>query len=39
MKLSILDQMPIPKGHSAEEAFQRTEQLALLGEELGYHRM
>lgn len=27
------------KGHSAEEAFQRTEQLALLGEELGYHRM
>lgn len=39
MKLSILDQMPIPKGHSAEEAFQRTEQLALVGEELGYHRM
>jgi len=39
MRLSILDQMPIPKGHSAEEAFQRTEQLALLGEELGYHRM
>jgi len=35
----MLDQMPIPKGHSAEEAFQRTEQLALLGEELGYHRM
>ena len=39
MRLSMLDQMPIPKGHSAEEAFQRTEQLALLGEELGYHRM
>jgi len=39
MRLSILDQMPIPKGHSAEEAFQRTEQLALVGEELGYHRM
>ncbi len=35
----MLDQMPIPKGHSAEEAFQRTEQLALLGEELGYHRL
>ncbi len=39
MRLSMLDQMPIPKGHSAEEAFQRTEQLALLGEELGYHRL
>ncbi|WP_338651383.1 LLM class flavin-dependent oxidoreductase [Lysinibacillus sp. Y5S-8] len=39
MRLSMLDQMPIPKGHSAEEAFQRTEQLALLGEELGFHRM
>lgn len=39
MRLSILDQMPVPKGHTAEEAFQRTEQIALLGEELGYHRM
>ncbi|MBG9455424.1 luciferase [Lysinibacillus sphaericus] len=39
MRLSILDQMPIPKDHTAEEAFQRTEQIALLGEELGYHRM
>ncbi|MFJ8459696.1 LLM class flavin-dependent oxidoreductase [Lysinibacillus xylanilyticus] len=39
MRLSILDQMPVPKGHTAEEAFQRTEQIAHLGEELGYHRM
>lgn len=34
LKLSILDQIPVPKGHSAEQAFLRTEQLALLGEEL-----
>ncbi|GLC89186.1 LLM class flavin-dependent oxidoreductase [Lysinibacillus piscis] len=39
MRVSILDQMPIPKGLSAEEAFGRTEQIALLGEQLGYHRM
>ncbi|MDM5248818.1 LLM class flavin-dependent oxidoreductase [Lysinibacillus sp. G4S2] len=39
MRLSILDQMPVLKGHTAEESFQRTEQIALLGEELGYHRM
>ncbi|MGN4124783.1 LLM class flavin-dependent oxidoreductase [Lysinibacillus sphaericus] len=39
MILSILDQIPVPKGHTAEDAFKRTEQLALLGEELGFHRM
>lgn len=39
MKVSILDQIPVPKGHTAEEAMQRSEQLALLGEELGFHRM
>jgi len=39
LKLSILDQIPVPKGHTAEQAFLRTEQLALLGEELGFHRM
>jgi len=39
LELSILDQIPVPKGHSAEQAFLRTEQLALLGEELGFNRM
>ena len=39
MRLSILDQIPVPKGQTAADAMQRTEQLAMLGEELGFHRM
>ncbi len=39
MKLSILDQAPVSVGHTASEALQFAEKLALLGEELGYHRM
>ncbi|KOS68304.1 luciferase [Lysinibacillus contaminans] len=39
MRLSILDQIPVPKGQTAAEAMQRTEQLAMIGEELGFHRM
>lgn len=39
MRLSILDQIPVPKGQTAMEAMQRSEQLAMLGEELGFHRM
>lgn len=39
MRLSILDQIPVPKGQTAMEAMQRSEQLAILGEELGFHRM
>lgn len=39
MKLSILDQIPVPKGQTATDAMQRSEQLAMLGEELGFHRM
>ncbi len=39
MKLSILDQVPIPKGTKPAQALKNSETLALLGEELGYHRM
>lgn len=39
VRLSILDQIPVPKGQTAMEAMQRSEQLAMLGEELGFHRM
>ena len=38
LKLSMLDQSPIPKGSTATEALNRTKQLAQLGDELGYHR-
>lgn len=39
MKLSILDQAPITKGNNAADALKKAEELAILGDELGYHRM
>lgn len=39
MRLSILDQAPITKGNAAADALQKAEELAVLGDELGYHRM
>ncbi|WP_164214874.1 LLM class flavin-dependent oxidoreductase [Virgibacillus sp. YIM 98842] len=39
MKLSILDQAPITKGNKSADALKKAEELAVLGDELGYHRM
>lgn len=39
MRLSILDQAPITKGNNAAEALKKAEELAILGDELGYYRM
>lgn len=39
MRLSILDQGPVTKGNKAADALKKAEELAILGEELGYHRM
>lgn len=39
MKLSILDQAPVTKGNKATDALLKAEELAVLGDELGYHRM
>lgn len=39
MKLSILDQAPITKGNQPATALKYAEELALLGDSLGYHRM
>lgn len=39
MKLSILDQAPITKGNSPAGALKKAEELAILGDDLGYHRM
>ncbi|RQW21951.1 LLM class flavin-dependent oxidoreductase [Bacillus sp. C1-1] len=39
MKLSILDQAPIPQGSTSTDALQFTKKLATLGDELGYHRL
>jgi len=39
MKLSILDQIPVPKGLTPTEAHAASVQLALLGDSLGYERM
>lgn len=39
MKLSILDQAPITSGNTAVDALKKAEELAILGDELGYHRM
>ena len=39
MKLSILDQAPITKGNKPADALKKAEELAVLGDELGYHRM
>lgn len=38
MKLSILDQVPIALGQTAQDALFETISLAKLGDELGYHR-
>lgn len=39
MKLSILDQAPITKGNKPANALKNAEELAILADELGYHRM
>ena len=39
MRLSILDQAPITKGNQDAAALEKAEELAILGDELGYHRM
>ncbi len=38
MKLSVLDQSPISKGQTAEDALQHSIELAQWAESLGYHR-
>ncbi|WP_182200261.1 LLM class flavin-dependent oxidoreductase [Paraliobacillus salinarum] len=39
MRLSILDQAPITRGNTAADALKKAEELAILGDQLGYHRM
>ena len=39
MKLSVLDQAPITVGNTAAGALKKAEELAILADELGYHRM
>lgn len=39
MKLSILDQAPVTSGNTAAGALKNAEELAILGDELGYTRM
>ena len=39
MRLSVLDQAPITKGNSPAGALQKAEELAILADELGFHRM
>jgi luciferase family oxidoreductase group 1 len=39
LRLSVLDQAPITKGNSPAIALQKAEELAILADELGYHRM
>lgn len=39
MRLSILDQAPITSGNTAADALIKAEELAILGDELGYKRM
>lgn len=38
LRLSILDQSPIPEGFAAGDALRNTIELARLGDRLGYHR-
>jgi len=38
MRLSVLDQSPIPEGATAAQALRNTVDLAQLADELGYHR-
>lgn len=39
MRLSVLDQAPITKGNKSPQALQNAVELAILADELGYHRM
>ncbi|MGM9929974.1 MAG: LLM class flavin-dependent oxidoreductase [Bacillus sp. (in: firmicutes)] len=39
MKLSVLDQAPVTRDNTAEGALKKAEELAILADELGYHRM
>ncbi|GEL76729.1 LLM class flavin-dependent oxidoreductase [Tenuibacillus multivorans] len=39
MRLSVLDQAPITKGNTPADALKKAEELAILADELGYHRM
>lgn len=39
MRLSVLDQAPVTSGNTAVEALNKAEELAILADELGYHRM
>lgn len=39
MKLSVLDQLPVTEGNSAVEAVEKTIELAVLADNLGYERM
>ncbi|WP_077617027.1 LLM class flavin-dependent oxidoreductase [Bacillus sinesaloumensis] len=39
MRLSVLDQAPITKGNSPADALKKAEELAILADDLGYHRM
>ncbi|MBO0587832.1 LLM class flavin-dependent oxidoreductase [Sporosarcina sp. E16_8] len=39
MRLSILDQAPVTSGNTAAGALKKAEELAILADELGYHRM
>lgn len=39
MKIGILDQGPVTKGHTPQQALQFVEELAVLADELGYSRM
>ena len=38
VRLSVLDQSPIIRGHSAAQAVAQTLRLAQLADRLGYHR-
>ncbi|CAM4299126.1 MsnO8 family LLM class oxidoreductase [Lacicoccus alkaliphilus] len=39
MKLSVLDQAPVTMGNKSAEALLKADELAVLADELGYHRM
>ena len=38
LRLSVLDQSPIPEGRTGPDALRNTLDLARLADELGYHR-
>ncbi|ASN04947.1 LLM class flavin-dependent oxidoreductase [Virgibacillus necropolis] len=39
MRLSVLDQAPVTSDNTAVDALKKAEELAILADELGYHRM